>query len=92
MGLKLLQKEFKSGVVLSDVYCKIDEIGGNQETVHCRVRYYANQEARLANKDWLDEKIHSFIPNNADDSLNIFKQGYENLKLNDAEFADAIDC
>lgn len=91
MALKINNKKFKSGLILNDVYCKINGIGGTQDLISVKIIYYMNENARIENKEWLDEKIFNFKPNNEDNSYNIFKQAYDYLKTNDEEFIDSID-
>lgn len=92
MGLRIQQKEFKNGLLLNNVYCKISHIAGNQTEVHATIFYYINQDARTDDKCHLEEKTFTFIHDNNENALNIFKQAYEYLKTNDIEFANAIDC
>lgn len=91
MGLRLRNKRFENGLTLENVYVKIDYLSGNKQVFIARIAYYVNQENRELGNERLYEKDHTFTPNNADDSQNIFKQCYEDLKLNDPEFADAVD-
>lgn len=91
MGLKLSRKDFHNGVILNDVYCKIDSVSGNKERISYTVNYYANIEARMNELNSLSGKTRSFIPDNTDNAENIFIQCYQDLKANDDEFKDAID-
>ena len=92
MGLILKEKTFTNGVHLQNVYCRIGGIGGCKNQMSYTIRYYANQDARLSNKDYIEEITKDFIPDVSDNAANIFKQCYDDLKSTDGEFLDAVDC
>lgn len=92
MGLILKHKDFNNGVVLENVYCKVDAVSGDKEKIAYSIKYYASTDAREKELHHLCIESKSFISDISDVAPNIFKQCYADLKTNDPEFADAIDC
>ncbi len=88
-----LQKDTETniGLTLTNAYIRIDEQSGGKDGISLRVRTYVSKEKREIGCTWIDEKIYTFVPLVADDSLNFIKQGYEYLKSL-PEFTNALDA
>lgn len=91
MALTKSVYELNTGLVLNNVYVRIDTISGNKSELSIDVKVYVNQEHYNNGKACVDSNSYNFTPNVNEDALNYHKQAYLYLKTLD-EYANAIDC
>ena len=88
-----LQKtiELENGITVENAYIRIDTVSGYKGGIIISVNSYVSAEAYNNGKDYIEQRIYSFVPNVADDAPNFIRQGYDYLKTL-PEFEDAMDC
>lgn len=83
--LQQLQDSIDKDFLIENVYCKIDSINGNKNTVEIRINIYKDKTKQV----FISSAIYNFEPN-LESADNFIKQGYDYLKtLN--EYKDAVD-
>ncbi|HFJ9472622.1 TPA: hypothetical protein ACGW3J_005327 [Bacillus paranthracis] len=86
----VLQKEFSNGVIASNAYAKVERIMGTKERIDFTVDFYLDRNARVENKQSMEQEVFSFTPSVAVGSANFIRQAYLYLKtLN--QFRVALD-
>lgn len=80
-----------NGLVAENAYIRIDTVSGYKGGIEVSVNSYISKTAFASGQGYLEQKIHGFIPNVADDAPNFIKQGYEYLKTL-PEFEGAVDA
>lgn len=86
LGLAYTLDVYGKKVVFGDAIWKITNISGDRNKMNMTVSVFSDQTE--GNK--LSEYQYSFIPDMNDGAVNIFKQGYLELKKQPS-FADAVD-
>lgn len=85
----ILKKEMDTGLVVDNVYCKVEEINANKEKMNFYLGIYLNKDARSNSKTPLETKFytcdHDVLVNE-----NSIKQAYNYLKTLE-EFKNAAD-
>lgn len=79
-GLILPQMELESGMVVSDVFVRIDTVIGNVHTITADVKFYASEEFFEQGRAFIKEEVYEFDHDNSESAYNVFKQGYIFLK------------
>ena len=87
MALSKLIKT-KQNISLENAYIKIIEQSGNKEKINIRVAIYKDKESSENGKEFLEQRIYSFVPTLEE---NFIKQGYEHLKTLE-EYKNSVDC
>lgn len=90
MALKM-EVEAPSGLVLSEAYIKIDQLGWVPGSMYVTFGIYANSTAREDGKETIDRRYFSFAPDVSDESPNYHVQAYEHAKMLE-EYENAVDC
>lgn len=85
----ILKKEMDTGLVVDNVYCKVEEINANKEKMNFYLGIYLNKDARDGDKIPLETKFYS-CEHNVLINENSIRQSYNYLKTLE-EFKDAVD-
>lgn len=91
MALKVDNMNLNNGLVLENCYVKVESVSGTKEDLSFNMKIFVNEQARVNNKSWIDERQYNFTPDIGEDSENFIKQSYEYLKSLD-DFKNSIDC
>lgn len=86
-----LKKDYvlSNGLVVNGAYIKIDTCSSTKSSATARFGIYKDKEFAKKGQSICDQ-YHIFQPDYSDGAMNLWKQGYENLKTL-PEFAEAVD-
>lgn len=90
MALLIRNYELGNGLFSYEGYIVIDTISGNKDSMGIDVKVYVSEEAYDVGQSYIENKMHSFVPDSSDSAGNYHKQAYEYLKLL-PEYERAID-
>lgn len=79
-----------SGIDVKNAYFRVENFGGNNESIDVTITAYLDRQAFLTNKSSLIEKSYVIPHDINDDALNIVRQVYAYLKEKEG-FQDAVD-
>lgn len=85
----IIKKEMETGLILSDAYCKVEEVNVKKERMNFYVVIYLNKESRIENKIPLETKLY-YCEHSVDINENSIKQSYNYLKTLE-EYMESID-
>lgn len=85
----LLQNESFLGVIVQNIYVRIEMLYGSKNTLGIDAHYYIYENNTVSNNK-IKVKSFTFAPSVDDASANFIKQGYDYMKVL-PEFKNAID-
>lgn len=91
MALLIRNYELGNGLFSYEGYIVIDTISGNIEIMSIDVKIYVSAEAYADGQSYIENKMHSFVPDTSDSAVNYHKQAYEYLKSL-PEYGKAVDA
>lgn len=90
-GLILPQMELESGLIVENVFVRIDTVSGNINSITIDVKLYASKDFFEQGKPYIKENVYEFEHDSSESAYNVFKQGYMFLKTLPG-FEDARDA
>lgn len=90
MAVLIKYYQLPNKLIATNVYLRIENMGGNKENITLDVAFYVSQDDAVKGTPPIDRRSFVLIPDLSETSKNFFIQGY-NLIKSMSEFEGAID-